>query len=215
MPAILLLLAIILLRILLLLILVLLLALPRLHIRHKDIFGVLLVDEYVRFHKFDALIMDRDIHVEIATQKLKQLLALYEGIKRVSPPGEYEQRPEEINEDGVHERVVVDGLLYGDAALAEHSEELHDQLLKLKIVEHLCVVLLVKDELELVIVDQLLDPSDIPLEVHVLQLEAQLQVLVVKHPNARLRVVRKVLYHTRRVDQVVFEKGGKERGVRE
>ena len=196
MPAVLLLLAVI----LLLLIIVLLLALALLHIGHKDIFGVLLIDENVRFHKFDAFIMDRDIHVEIPTQKLKQLLTLYEGIQRVGPAGQYEQRPKEINKDSVHDRVVVDGLLDGHAALAEHPEELHDELLKLKIVENLRIVLLVKDELKLVIIDQLLDPSDIPLEIHVLQLEAQLQVLVVKHPNVRLRIVAEVLHHTRRVD---------------
>jgi hypothetical protein len=176
-----------------------------LHVGHVDVLWVFLEYEYVRLHEFDASIVGGDLHIEVRAQELKKILAFDVRIQCVSASSEDEQRPEEIDEDGVHDGVVVDGILNADSALSEHSEELHDELLELQVIEDLGVVLLIEHELKLVVVDELLNLPNVAFKVNVFEFEAELQVLVVEDSDVGLRVIAEVLDHSGRIDEVVLE----------
>lgn len=53
------------------------------HKGHKYFLGILLIDKDICLYKLDAPVMEGDLHPEIATEVLQQLLPLNIGVQRV------------------------------------------------------------------------------------------------------------------------------------
>lgn len=184
------------------------------HVSHEDFLGILLVDEDVCFYKLDAFVVGADLHSEVVAEEVQEVFPLEVAVKGVGLACEYEDGPEEVDEDGIHDGIVVEVVLYC-ASLAENTEELGDELFELQITEDGGIVVLVEDELEILVVDDLFDLADVALVVHALQLEAKFEVLVIEHPDVGLRVVVEGLDHPCRVDQVVLEEPRQPHRLRE
>lgn len=176
-----------------------------LHIGHVDILGVLLIYEDIRFHEFDASIVNGDLHIEIRAQKLKKLLSFYVRIEGVSAASKNEQRPKKINENRIHYGVVIDSFLYPNSSLPQYAEKLHDELFELEVVEYLWVIFFVEHELELVIIDQFFDLAYVPFEVYIFQFEAELEVLIIEDSDVGLRIIAEMLDYARWVYEVILE----------
>ena len=184
------------------------------HVSHEDLLGILLVDEDVCFYKLDAFVMGADLHLEVVTEEVEKVFSLKVTVKRVGLACEDEDGPEEVDEDGIHDRIVVEVVLYC-ATITKNTEELGDELFELQITEDGRIIVLVKDELEILVVDDLFDLSNVALVVHALQLEAKFEVLIIEHPDVGLGVVVEGLDHPCRVDQVVLEEPRQPHRIRE
>jgi hypothetical protein len=131
------------------------------HVGHIHLLWIFLIDEDIRFDKFDAFVVNTDLHIEIGAQKLKEHLSLNVGIQSICLTSKYQQGPKEINEHSIHNRIVIDRFLDFDPSLSQNSKELHDQLFELEIIEYLRIIFLIEHKLEVLIVDDLLDLTDV------------------------------------------------------
>jgi hypothetical protein len=135
-------------------------------------------------------------HVEICRKKLKEVFSFNIGIQSVGSSSEYEQRSEEIDEDSVHNRVIIDGFLYHQTTLTQYSEKFHDELFKLKIIENLWIIFFIEHELKSLVIDYFLDLSNVGLKINVLEFEAQFEVLIIEDSNIGLRIIREVFHNS-------------------
>ena len=101
------------------------------HVGHEDFFGILLIDKDICFYKFDAFIVDTDFYAEIVAEEIEEILSFDVGIEGICFSGEDKDGPEEVDEDGIHDGVPAEALLYGGVALAEESEKLGYKLFEL------------------------------------------------------------------------------------
>ena len=143
------------------------------HVGHEDFFGIFLVDEDIGFNKFDALIVDADLHAEIVAEEIEEILPFDVGIEGISFSCEYEDGSEEVDEDGIHDGVSAEALLDGGVALAEESEELGDEVFELQITEDLWIIVFVENKFEILVVDDLLYFAYVAFEVYALEFEAE------------------------------------------
>ena len=88
------------------------------HIGHIHIAWILLIHKNISLHKFNALLVGADLNVEIPAQELEEVLPLDIRIQCIGLSSKDENRSEEVDEDCIHDRVIVDGLLYADASLS-------------------------------------------------------------------------------------------------
>lgn len=88
------------------------------HVCHEDFFGVFLIDEDIGLDKFDAFIVDADLDPEIVAEEIEEILPFDVGIEGICFSSEDEDGSEEVDEDGIHDRVSAEALLDGGVALA-------------------------------------------------------------------------------------------------
>lgn len=141
------------------------------HIGHEDRLGVLLVDKNIGLNEFNAFIVERDLDPEVVAEVLYQFVTVDVRIEGVSSASEDEDGSEKVNHHGVHDGISWQSRLYSCGALSEDPKELHNELFELNIGEEGGIVVLEKNELEALVVEDLLDLVDVTLVVHSFELE--------------------------------------------
>lgn len=139
------------------------------------------------------------LHIEVLDQTIEEGHPVDIRVEVISSPSEDQNRPEEVNEHGVDYRVMVEAGLDVGIALTQQSEEFHDELFELHVIEDLLIFGLIKDEGEIGVIYDVFNLPDVLLEVAVIHLEAKFQVLIVKHSQVGLRIVFEDLDHAGRV----------------
>lgn len=141
------------------------------HIGHEHGLGILLVDKDIGLNELDAFIVERDLYSEVVAEVLYQFVTVDVRVKSVSPASEDEDGSEEVNHHGVHDGISWQSQLDSCGALSKDPEELHYELFELNICEEGGIVVLEKNELEALVVEDLLDLVDVTLVVHCFELE--------------------------------------------
>lgn len=114
--------------------------------------------------------------------------------------GEDEDRPEEVDEDCVHDGYAAETGLDAVSAIAQQSKELHDELFELHVIEDTRIIGLIKQKAKVRIIDDILNLPDILLVVAILSLEAQLEILIVEDADVGLHIVLEELDYSCRLD---------------
>ena len=70
----------------------------------------MIIDEHIRIHILDTIIMNLHINSEERTQKSQQLVPRNEIIQSLRLLHQYHQRPEEMHHYHVHNRIRIDRL---------------------------------------------------------------------------------------------------------
>ena len=76
----------------------------------------------------------------------------------------------------------------------------------MRIIEDASIVIGVENELKIWIIDNLLDFVYVKVVIDIFQLEAKLEILIVKDANLRLRIVAEIFDHPCRIDQICIKK---------
>lgn len=114
--------------------------------------------------------------------------------------GEDEDRPEEVDEDCVHDGYAAETGLDAVSAIAQQPKELHDELFELHVIEDTGIIGLIKQKAKVRIIDDILNLPDVLLVIAILSLEAQLEVLIVEDSDVGLHIVLEELDYSRRLD---------------
>lgn len=179
-----------------------------LQIRHVHLLRLLLIHKDIRLRKPDAILMDIDFYIEMRDKDVKEGGLVDIGVETLCGVGEDENRPEEIDEDCVHDGYAVETGLDAVGAIAQQPKELHDQLFELHVIEDTRIIGLIKQKAKVRIIDDILNLPDVLLVIAILSLEAQLQILIVEDSDVGLHIVLEELDYSSGLDQVVIEEGG-------
>lgn len=109
------------------------------HIGHIDLLRLLLINKNISLREPDAVIMHLHLHIEVLDQTIKEGHPVDIRVEVISSPSEDQNRPEEVNEHGVDYRVMVEAGLNVCVALTQQSEEFHDELFELHVIEDLLI----------------------------------------------------------------------------
>lgn len=178
------------------------------HISHIDSFIPLLVDEDIGFNVTDALAVYLSLHLEGLAEEVQQKIPLDVRIQRISDSREDHKTAEEVDQNGIHNGILLQRLKYARLPLTKQSKELHDQTLSLRVIEYTGVIVGSEDELKGRIVDDLLDLPNVQIIVDIIELEAKFEVLIVKDPNLCLWIIFEDLDYSSGIDEVGLEEGG-------
>lgn len=117
--------------------------------------------------------MNRDVDSEVLAQEVNQVLPRNVGVERLGSACENQERPEEVDEHGVHDGVVAQRGLDWLAGLPQQAEELADESFELGVIKCWGVVVIVEHDVKSRVIDHLLHLLDEGHVVRRLYLEAQ------------------------------------------
>ena len=129
------------------------------------------IHKNVCFYKFDAFSVDFYLDFEVFAEVVQEFISIDIGIQGISDASEDDEASKEVYENGVHDGVSAERFQDIEVAFSQNSKELHDEALGLIVIEDAGVVVLVKDEVELWIINNVLEFADVHVVVHVLQLK--------------------------------------------
>lgn len=112
-----------------------------------------------------------------------------------------------MDEDVIHDGILVECGLNVELSFSQYAEELHDETDGLHVVEDSGIVVGVEDEVE-VGVDDFFEFVDVVIVVDVFEFEAEFEVLVVEDADVALGIVDEGLDHASRAEEVGVEEFG-------
>lgn len=118
-----------------------------------------------------------------------------------------------MHKNFVHKWIFGETLKHICVTFSKNPKKLHDETFRLSIIENRWIVWGIKDELKVDIVDDFFNFANVHVVVDVLQLEAQLEILIVEDPYFSLRVIFENLDHSCRVNKVGLEEWRKNLGI--
>lgn len=106
-------------------------------------------------------------------EKTQEFISGNEVVQRFSFIHQDHESTEEMNHDGVHDRISINGFQNSDFSRTQNSKKLRYQSLRLIVIEDIRIVFLVEDELEGGIINKLLDFLHESLRVGVVDLKTK------------------------------------------